>query len=67
MPSLVSSSIPITTPLPLPSSPKHLYVTRIQEVEAYTLDQLFSDIGKQFCSATMTIFEATKIFMHTNC
>ncbi len=26
---------------------KHLYVTRIEEVEAYTLDQLFSDMGKK--------------------
>ena len=25
---------------------KHLYVTRIEEVEAYTLDQLFSDMGE---------------------
>ncbi len=25
---------------------QHMYVTRVEEVAAYTLDQLFSDIGK---------------------
>ncbi len=39
---------------------KHLYVTRKEEVEAYTLDQLFSDMGKQICSAIVVSKSGSK-------
>ncbi len=26
---------------------KHMHITNIEEIEAYTLDQLFSDVGKK--------------------